>query len=145
MCQTRQLSSTYSQAQQEGPDTETSSFTWPKSVIGPPRSGCLSTYSANQDGCHAAFSDMKVACFLQFASNPTGLTTSDGANNTFATAVDAIATLRNTLGGTTSSSVENNLLRTPTSYTSFVNTTGQPDVFAVHSNAVAFTRTENTS
>ena len=84
---------------------------------------------------------MKVACFLQLASTPTGLTTSDGANITFATAVDAIATLRDTLGGTTSSSVENNLLRTPTSYTSSVNTTGQPDLFAVDSNAVAFTRT----
>jgi len=37
--------------------------------------------------------------------------------------------------------VENFLLRTPTSYTSSVNTTNQPDLFAVDSNAVAFTRT----
>jgi len=84
---------------------------------------------------------MKVACFLQLASTSTGLTLSDGSSITYATAVTAIADLRNTLGGTTSSSVENFLLRTPTSYTSSVNTTNQPDLFAVDSNAVAFTRT----
>ncbi|DBB10824.1 hypothetical protein WJX82_009575 [Trebouxia sp. C0006] len=77
----------------------------------------------------------------ELASISTGLTLSDGSSITYATAVTAIADLRNTLGGTTSSSVENFLLRTPTSYTSSVNTTNQPDLFAVDSNAVAFTRT----
>lgn len=75
------------------------------------------------------------------AANATGLTTSANGAITYETAVDAIATLRNNLGGTTSSSVENNLLQTPTAYVSSVNATGQPDLFAVDSNAVAFTRT----
>lgn len=103
-----------------------------------PSNHLLKCYS---NGYQAAFSDVKVACFLQLASTPTGLMTSDGTNITYATAVTAIADLRNALGGTTSSSVENFLLRTPTSYTSSVNTTNQPDLFAVDSNAVAFTRT----
>ncbi len=81
-----------------------------------------------------------VMC-VQLASTATGLETSAGAAITFETAVNAIATLRNTLGGTTSSSVENDLYRTTTAYTSSVNTTSQPDLFAVDTNAVAFTRT----
>lgn len=67
--------------------------------------------------------------------------TSSGADITYGTAVDAIATLRNALGGTASSSVENDLLRTPTALVSGLNTTSQPDLFAVDANAVAFTRT----
>ena len=47
-CQARQLSSRC-QGKQPGPDTGISSFTWPKSVVGPLRLGCLSTCSANQD------------------------------------------------------------------------------------------------
>ena len=83
---------------------------------------------------------IRVTC-LQGAALATGLTTSTGTAITYEAAVDAIATLRNNLGGTSSSSVENNLFRTPTSYSSNVNTTSQPDLFGVDSNGVAFTRT----
>lgn len=48
MCRARQLSS-QCRAQQYGPDTLTSSFIWPRSVIGPLRLGCPSTCLANQD------------------------------------------------------------------------------------------------
>ena len=48
MCRARQLSS-QCRAQQYGPDTLTSSFIWPRSVIGPLRLGCPSTCLANQE------------------------------------------------------------------------------------------------
>ena len=73
------------------------------------------------------------------AANATGLTLADGTAVPYATAVAGIAKLRDVLGGTSSSSVENNLTRTPTPYTSSVNTTG-PALFAVNSAAVAFVR-----
>lgn len=76
---------------------------------------------------------------MQIATNATGLTTSNGGAITYETAVAAIAKLRDVLGGTASASVENALTRTPTSYTSSVNSTG-PVLFAVNSAAVAYVR-----
>ena len=73
------------------------------------------------------------------ATDPTGLTTSSGGNINFETAVAAIAKLRDVLGGTSSGSVENTLTRSPTAYTSSVNSTG-PVLFAVNSAAVSFVR-----
>lgn len=74
------------------------------------------------------------------ATNATGLTTSSGSAISYETAVAAIAKLRDVLGGTSSSSVENSLTRTPTAYTSSVNSTG-PVLFAVNpATAVAYVR-----
>lgn len=80
------------------------------------------------------------AC-LQLATENTGLTLQDGSQITYATAVTAITKLRDTLGLTSSSSVESPLTRTATPYKNAPTGSDQPFLFAVDSNAVAYTRT----
>ncbi len=83
--------------------------------------------------------------FLQLysANTDTGLLVgaSPGTAVDFATAVKAITTLRDNLGGTSASSVENLLTRTATAQGTETAVTDQPDLFAADSNAVAFSRT----
>ena len=77
---------------------------------------------------------------LQIASNATGLTLNDGSAITFAAAVVAINALRDALGGTSSSSVENPLTRTPTSVSGVTIASPGPDLFAADANSIAYTR-----
>lgn len=77
------------------------------------------------------------------AANPatTGLTIGSSQSNLdFPTAVAGINKLRDTLGGTTASSVEQPLTRTITTVNGVGGGSG-PELFAADSNAVAFTRT----
>ena len=69
------------------------------------------------------------SCFVQIRTTATGLTTSAGGAIDYATAVAAIAKLRDVLGGTSSASVENSLARTPTAYSDSTSSTG-PVMFA---------------
>ena len=81
---------------------------------------------------------------LQTATAATGLTygTSPGTAIDFSTAVKGITTLRDNLGGTSSSSVENILTRSSTVQGTMTTAmTDQPDLFAANSNAVAYSRT----
>ena len=78
---------------------------------------------------------------LQLRDTDTGLTLSDGSAVTYATAVAAIIKLRDTLGLTTSSSVESPLTRTATAYPNAPTDSTEPFLFAADSNAVAYTRT----
>ncbi len=80
---------------------------------------------------------------LQLAGTNTGLTTGTTATAlTYETAVSGITTLRDNLGGTSSSSVENVLTRSTTIQgTMTTAVTGEPDFFAADSNAVAYSRT----
>lgn len=78
---------------------------------------------------------------LQLRTDATGLTLADGSAITYATAVAAITKLRDTLGLTSSSSVESPLTRTATAYANAPSGSDQPILFAVDSNAVAYTRT----
>ena len=75
------------------------------------------------------------------ATSATGLTLSTGTAVSYEAAVNAIANLRNVLGGTKTSSVENNLFRSVKTYTPTVNTVNQPNLYAVDANGIAFTRT----
>ena len=84
--------------------------------------------------------DNSILC-LQLRNTDTGLTLSDGSAVTYATAVAAIIKLRDTLGLTTSSSVESPLTRTATAYPNAPTDSTEPFLFAVDSNAVAYTRT----
>lgn len=83
---------------------------------------------------------MNICVFLQIASSDTGLTLNDSTAITFETAVTAINALRDALGGTTSSSVEKGLTRTPTSVTGVTEASSGPDLFAADANSVAYTR-----
>ena len=76
---------------------------------------------------------------MQIRTTATGLTTSAGGAIDYATAVAAIAKLRDVLGGTSSASVENSLARTPTAYSDSTSSTG-PVMFAVNSGGVSFVR-----
>ena len=81
---------------------------------------------------------------LQLAGTDTGLLVgaSPGTALDYSTAVKAITTLRDNLGGTSSSSVENILTRSSTVQGTMTTAmTDQPDLFAADSNAVAFSRT----
>lgn len=78
---------------------------------------------------------------MQIAGSNTGLTLNDNSPVTFTTAVTAINALRDALGGTKSSSVENGLTRVPTAVTGVTFATNPgPNLFAVDANSVAFTR-----
>lgn len=77
---------------------------------------------------------------MQIAGSNTGLTLNDNSPITFTAAVTAINALRDVLGGTKSSSVENGLTRTPTPVTGVTSTNTGPNLFAVDANSVAFTR-----
>lgn len=76
----------------------------------------------------------------QIASSDTGLELSTGDAITFETAVSAINALRDALGGTSSSSVENALTRTPTAVSGVTVASTGPDLFAADANSVAYTR-----
>ena len=76
----------------------------------------------------------------QIAGDPTGLTLNNGNAIDFTTAVTAINKLRDALGGTASSSVENGLTRTPTAVTGVQIASPGPNLFASDANSVAFTR-----
>ncbi len=80
---------------------------------------------------------------LQLAGTATGLTTGTAADDlTFEEAVSGITILRDKLGGTSSSSVENLLTRSTTVQgTMTTAVTGQPYFFAADSSAVAYSRT----
>ena len=69
---------------------------------------------------------------MQIAGDDTGLTTSSGAGITFQQAVDAIATLRDSVDGFNSTTSQENDLETSAS---------GPLLFASDSNAIAYTRT----
>ena len=77
---------------------------------------------------------------VQIASAPTGLTLDNADPISFETAVVAINTLRNALGGTTSSSVENSLTRKPTAVSGVTTADSAPNLFAADANSVAYTR-----
>ena len=77
---------------------------------------------------------------MQIAGNPTGLTLNDSTAISFATAVSAINVLRDTLGGTKSSSVDNSLTRTPTTVSGVSIADSGPNLFAADANSVAYTR-----
>ena len=59
---------------------------------------------------------LTIVPILQLVDQPTGLTTSSGGAITYGSAVGAITKLRDVRGGTSSTSVENALTRTPTAY-----------------------------
>ena len=84
--------------------------------------------------------DFTVHSVMQIAGDATGLTLSDSSAITFATAVSAINVLRDALGGTRSSSVENSLTRNPTAVTGVTIASPGPDLFAADANSVAYTR-----
>ena len=77
---------------------------------------------------------------LQIASSNTGLELSTGDAITFETAVSAINALRDALGGTSSSSVENALTRTPATVSGVTIASPGPDLFAADANSVSYTR-----
>lgn len=81
---------------------------------------------------------------LQEKSTATGLQTNanPAVDITVLQAVNAITTLRDVLGGTTSASVENALTRTTSAFTGVTGgTAGAPDLFAADpTTSVAFTR-----
>lgn len=78
---------------------------------------------------------------MQIMSSDTGLTLNNSDPITFDTAVSAINALRDALGGTTSSSVENGLTRVPTTVSGVtIATNPGPDLFAADANSVAYTR-----
>ena len=77
---------------------------------------------------------------IQIAGDNTGLTLNDNSPITFATAVTAINKLRDALGGTASSSVENALTRTPTLVSGVNIASPGPDLFSADANSIAFTR-----
>lgn len=77
---------------------------------------------------------------LQLANNDTGLEDASGEPITYGQAVSAIIALRDTLGGTTASTKESHLTESTVSSYGPAYSTG-PVLFAVDSNAVAYTRT----
>ena len=78
---------------------------------------------------------------LQYSTDTTILTGTSGTAIDVATAVKGITTLRDNLGGTSSSSVENILTRTSAAHGTLTAATDQPDLFAADSNGVAYSRT----
>ena len=95
----------------------------------------------NAEWCTIAADVMLV---LQTASPAvtTGLTVDSGQTALdFGTAVIGINKLRDTLGGTTASSVESPLTRTTQAVGGVTATSGAPELFASDSNGVAFSRT----
>lgn len=78
---------------------------------------------------------------MQLRNANTGLKLQTGNDITYAAAVAAITKLRDTLGQTSTNSVESPLTRTATPYTNAPTGPDQPLLFAVDVNAVAYTRT----
>ena len=77
---------------------------------------------------------------MQIRTDATGLLKTDASPVSYGDAVSAINTLRDAAGGTTGSSVEKSLTRTPTPVTGVTTVNPGPTLFAADSNSVAFTR-----
>ena len=104
------------------------------------QSQAFATVAAGIEAVEAGHAAIIRYQLYQIAGDPTGLTLSDSTPISFATAVSAINVLRDALGGTRSSSVENSLTRTPTAVSGVNTGSSGPDLFAADANSVAYTR-----
>lgn len=104
------------------------------------QSQAFATVAAGIESVEAGHAAIIRYQLYQIASSDTGLYLNSGDAINFETAVTAINALRDALGGTSSSSVESPLTRTPTAVTGVTITSPGPDLFAADANSVAFTR-----
>ncbi|KAA6428991.1 MAG: hypothetical protein FRX49_01101 [Trebouxia sp. A1-2] len=104
------------------------------------QSQAYATIAAGIEAVEAGHAAIIRYQLYQIASSDTGLYLNSGDAITFETAVTAINALRDALGGTSSSSVESPLTRTPTAVSGVTIASPGPDLFAADANSVAFTR-----